>query len=88
LPNREYWLEPERRERTLGYLRAHGQVFACAVALFLAYVHWSVVRANQVKPPAMSMDAVWTGLAVFGVVLVMWLGALWWRFRAPVEPQA
>lgn len=81
IPDRDYRLAPERRDSTLGFVRMHGQWFAAAVALFLAYVHWLVVQANQLRPPMLSTTGVTAGLAVFFAVLTVWLAMLHGRFR-------
>src|SRR5690554_6551235 len=35
IPNKQYWLAPERRETTLALVRGHGRWLAAVVALFL-----------------------------------------------------
>jgi uncharacterized membrane protein len=81
LPNREYWLAAARREHTLEFVRLHGQWFAAAVALFMAYVHWLVLRANARQPPALSTFGITAGLVTFFLLLVVWLFILFARFR-------
>ncbi|MCA6216029.1 DUF1648 domain-containing protein [Ideonella sp. B7] len=81
IPNREYWLAPERRENTVAFIVAHGRLFAVAVAFFLAYVHWLVVRANALRPPVLSTTGITAGLVVFFVFLAAWLFALLAKFR-------
>lgn len=81
--HRAYWLAPERRDETLAFVQAHGRWFAAAIALFLAYVHWLVVRANGVQPPALSMPAFYAGFAAFLGAVGAWLRVLHVRFRAP-----
>jgi uncharacterized membrane protein len=81
IPDRHYWLAPERREQTIGFLRQQGLLFAALVAVFLVYVHWLVVRANQLRPPQLSTAALVAGLAVFLVALGAWLVVLFGRFR-------
>lgn len=81
IPNREYWLVPERRESTIAFIRGHGRWFAAAVALFLSYVHWLVVRANELRPPTLSTSGIIAGLVVFFLVLAVWLFVLYARFR-------
>ncbi len=80
IPNREYWLAPERRAETLAFLRVHGLWFASFVALFLAYVHWLVVEANRLHPPRLSTVSIQVGLAAFFIVLIVWLVVLYKRF--------
>jgi uncharacterized membrane protein len=81
IPNREYWLAPERRESTIAFIRAHGMWFAAAVAVFMAYVHWLVLRANELHPPRLSTTGITAGLVVFFLLLVVWLAVLYARFR-------
>jgi hypothetical protein len=85
LPNRDYWLAPERRDETVSYLRRHMATFAGALMAFLCYVHWLVVRANEVQPPRLSSPWVNTGLAAFIIFAVIWTRMLLRRFR--VRPQ-
>jgi len=81
IPNREFWLAPERRESTVAFIRVHGLWFAAAVALFMAYVHWLVVQANALRPPHLSTAGITAGLLVFFLLLVVWLAVLYARFR-------
>jgi hypothetical protein len=81
LPNREYWLAPERRAETVAFLRAHAVGFAVTLAVFLCYVHWLVVRANAVQPPHLSAPALIAGLAVFLLAMLVGAWRLFGRFR-------
>jgi uncharacterized membrane protein len=81
IPNRDYWLDAMRREGTVAYLHAHGLWFAVIVALFLTYVHWLVLQANQLQPPVLSTTALVTGLVVFFLATAAWLLVLYVHFR-------
>jgi len=81
IPNRDYWLAPERRDATIAFIRLHGWWFAAAVAFFLTYVHWLVVRANALRPPVLSTAGMVSGLVVFFLALAVWLVVLFRRFR-------
>lgn len=81
LPNRDYWLAPERKAETVSYLRRHLTRFNSVLVVFLCYVHWLVVRANQVQPPHLSSPGMVGGLAAFGVFTVVWTRSLLHRFR-------
>ena len=81
VPDREYWLAPERGEATSAYIRGHGRWFAAAVALFLTYAHWLVVRANELRPPILSTAGIVSGLVVFFLALAVWVAVLFRRFR-------
>ena len=81
LPNGQYWLAAERREETFVFLRLHFVSFASVLVVFLAYVHWLVVQANQHQPPQLSTPAIITGLVVFTAAVVVWLIILYRRFN-------
>jgi uncharacterized membrane protein len=67
LPNKEFWLGPERREETLLYVRAWSAWFGCALLAFLLFVMELVFRANLQTPPQLSMAAFMLALVVFVV---------------------
>jgi hypothetical protein len=81
IPNREYWLAPERRAATLAFVRGHGLWLAGALALFLGYAHGLTVHANSQASPALSPGGLYAGLAVFLGGVAAWLGVLFARFR-------
>ena len=86
LPNGHYWLAPERREQTFAFLRLHFIAFASVLVVFMTYVHWLVVQANQLQPPQLSMPAIIAGLLALTAALVVWLIVLFRRFGKGVEP--
>lgn len=65
LPHAAYWLAPERRGSTVAWLRRLFLVFPCLLSVFLAWTHWMVVQANQVRPAHMDMAALLGGLGGF-----------------------
>lgn len=81
LPNRDYWLAPERRAATVAYLRTGLLWFGVLLLAFLCYVHWLVVLANGQQPPR--LDNAWFigGLVSFLAALLIWLKAFLGRFR-------
>lgn len=76
IPNRAYWLAPERREATAAYLGLQGKVFAAAVALFLAYTHWLVVNANASVPVALPQTPFYAALGTFLAIVLLWVASL------------
>jgi uncharacterized membrane protein len=50
VPNKEYWLAPERRDATLAYFKAQFAWFGCVVLAFLLVVNQLVFKANQTQP--------------------------------------
>jgi len=83
LPNGEYWLAPARQAETFAFLRAWFTVLPMMVVLLLCDVHWLVVRANAQSPARMDTHAVGLAVVAFAAALVVWLGALFWRFGRP-----
>jgi len=81
LPNREYWLAPERQADSLSYLRKHSSRFGVLLVIFLCFVHWLVVQANSQSPAQFPESMFFPGMAAFLVGLVIWLGALVVHFR-------
>jgi uncharacterized membrane protein len=65
LPNKEFWLSPERREETFGYLQMHMAWFGCALLAFLLFVMELVFRANMQTPVRMNSAALVTALVAF-----------------------
>ena len=81
LPNRQYWLAPERRASTLAYLATHTAWLASAVTVFICYVHVLVVLANKRTPPQLPSLALLLGaVGLFATIAVLVL-LLVRRFR-------
>jgi len=81
LRNRDYWLAPERREKTLEFLNVHAMRFAAMLLLFLCVVQWLLVKANAVQPAHLDSRLFITALVGFLIGTVLWLIALYLRFR-------
>jgi hypothetical protein len=81
VPNRDYWLAPERRQATVCFLRRHIARFGTLLLLLLCYVHWLVVQANAQVPPRLSSPWFMGGLIVFVVLSIIWAAVLRGRFR-------
>jgi len=82
LPNRDFWLSPERRTETINFLRTGVLKFGFLLTTFLCYVHWLVVRANEAQP--VHLDESWFlgGLATFIIALFVWLKIFIGHFRS------
>ncbi len=81
VPNRAYWLAPERIDATRGYLRNHALWFAGLFVLFLCFVHWEVVQANMRSPVRLIVQPFITGLVAYVVGVFVWIGAMVAHFR-------
>jgi uncharacterized membrane protein len=76
LPNREYWLAPERRAATIEYLSRQAVRFSTMLLAFLCYAHWLVVRANDAASPDLPSHWFIGGLVVFLVATLVWVVSL------------
>jgi hypothetical protein len=83
VPNRGYWLAPERRADTVRFLSRQMTLFAALLIVFLCYVQWLVVRANELTPPSMNSRAFLIGLAVFLGCTFSWTLRVIRRFARP-----
>jgi len=65
LPNKDFWLSPERREDTISFLRTQMAWFGCTLLAFLLFVMELVFRANLQTTPRLNMAAFIPALLVF-----------------------
>jgi len=83
IPNRDYWLAPERRGLVVDSLRRQMQIFSAMLVVFLCFVHWEVVRANQSMPPMLDNRRFMLGMGLFMATLIVWIVSLRRQFRLP-----
>lgn len=81
IPDRDYWLAPERRADTIGFLTGWGCSLGLILALFIAAIHAAVRVANEYDPPRLPATLFVIVLATFGVAMVVWIAALAAHFR-------
>lgn len=65
VPNRDYWLAPERRAETVARLQGVMRRIGFLLTGMLVYTHWLVVEANAATPPRLDNTWFLAGLAVF-----------------------
>jgi hypothetical protein len=82
LPNREYWLVPERRAATFERFGGHLGMMGCATVALLLAIFELVYRANIASVP-LPAEAVWTLLVAFVVFTLGWTLWLLRSFRQP-----
>jgi uncharacterized membrane protein len=83
IPNKEYWLAPERREETL--LHVQDQTIWCGVvtAAFLILVIQLAIEANLNPPPRLSSAIGWLLVGYF-IYIGFWVYRLFRRYlRVP-----
>lgn len=83
IPNRDYWLAPERRDEALAFLVRQTAWIASAFAVFVFLVHLLGIRANGANPPQQRLEELLLLLAGILGVCVLWVACIAWRFRRP-----
>jgi serine/threonine-protein kinase len=83
LPNREYWLDPQRVDQTRAFLMAHGVWFGSLLVILGCFVHWLELAANRLQPPHLSNSSFAAVLIAFLIATAAWLTALMFAFRRP-----
>ena len=83
LPNRDYWLAPQRLNRTRAFLVAHGVWFGSLLVTLVCYVHWLELRANRLLPPHLSNQTFAALMLAFLIATGVWISALMFAFRRP-----
>jgi hypothetical protein len=83
LPNREYWLAPQRLDRTRAFLVAHGVWFGSLLVTLVCCVHWLELGANRLQPPHLSNQTFAAVLLAFLIATAAWIAALMFAFRRP-----
>jgi hypothetical protein len=84
LPNRDYWLTPERRAATAARFAAYNEVFAAAIGGLLIAVNGLVFRANAEHAPLDEVRFL-ALLGAFFAFVIVWLVQLSRAFRVPSE---
>jgi len=88
LPNRDYWLAPERRAATIAMLRARFAWLACLFVAFFGGLHVLVVEANRLTPPRLPMGGLLMVVMGFLMGLMLWIVFLLMRFAETRERAA
>lgn len=71
IPNRDYWLAPERVEGTIAFLTAHAQWLGSILVVLFCAMHHLLLQANSVQPPQLPGS----GLTLLMLVPVLGVGA-------------
>lgn len=82
IPNREYYLSPENRERTYGILVSYMLWFGAATTAFMILVAEETFRANLEPSPRLG-DGFLIGLVAYLLLAVLGTIVLIMRFRKP-----
>lgn len=80
VPNRDYWLSAARRKESLSYLSAHGLRLACLMVMMMLGMHYTILVANRMQPPALPVSIFSSVLIGFALALLWWIVRLYRRF--------
>jgi len=80
LPNKEYWLAPERRAETYAYFKKFFAWFGCALLLVEVLALGLAMRANFDTPPHLPAGPILTAIAAFSFYSVFAVIAVYRRF--------
>jgi len=80
LPNRDYWLAPERRAGTDAHFFRYSLWFACLVILFVIGLHLTILKANSQFPPRLSSPLLFGCLGFFLTGMAIWILKMLWPF--------
>lgn len=80
VPNKEYWLVPERREKTLAFFKTQFAWFGCIFLAFLLVINQLVYKANQTQPRHLDNTTFVIALFAFLAYVGIWTVRLVLRF--------
>ena len=81
IPNRDYWLAPERRAQTLASVESRTMLLAAVMIAFMCFTHWLVLEANAAVPMRLAGIPLVIGVGAFLAFVIGWIVALRTRFR-------
>ena len=73
LPNKSFWLAPERREETFRFFRAQMAWFGCALLFLLLYATSQAINANLPSIGRFDWQGMWYALGGFAIFCIVWL---------------
>ena len=81
LPNRDYWLAPERREETIEGISGQMEWFGAASLALYLFVIQRVFETNRTSEPKLDSGSLFVILGIYLMFTGVWIGRFVWRFR-------
>ncbi len=88
LPNRDYWLAPERRGETLEVISVQMEWFGAASLALYLFVIQRVVETNLTPEPRLDSASMFVVLGLYLLFTGVWITRLILRFRKPRGPSS
>ena len=83
LPNKEFWLAPERREATFAYFEGFFAWYGCVFLLLIVFVMGLAMRANLTSPPRLPTGPLLSALVAFTAYNIAAIVVMLRRFSTP-----
>jgi hypothetical protein len=83
LPNKEYWLAPERRAETFAYFDGFFAWYGCALLFVEVFAMGLAMRANFDTPPHLPAGPIVSVIAGFVLFNIAAMIAIYRRFSTP-----
>jgi uncharacterized membrane protein len=82
IPNRDYWLAPERKAATWAFFRRQMMLMGNLHLLLAIVAIQLAILANFESEPRLHPAIGWA-LAIYFIIFSLWLIHFFWRFRKP-----
>ena len=83
LPNKEYWLAPERRGETFAYFERFFGWYGCAFLALEVFAMGLAMRANLETPPRLPTAPIVSAILAFVLFNLLAVLAMFRRFSKP-----
>jgi uncharacterized membrane protein len=81
IPNKAYWLAPQRRAETMEFFVDHFAILGAGTLALFVTIFQLAIAANLTTTPTFSSPAAFGLFAAYFVFAVIWLALLFVRFR-------
>lgn len=88
LPNKRYWLSPERSAETLDFLTSRFAWFGCAVYGLMLFVFRYAVQSNLQPHGRPDPNSIWMALGIFAALATVWAVLLGLHFARTPDASA
>ena len=80
MPNKQYWLAPERRAETFAYFERFIAWYGCAFLVLQVLAMGLAMRANFQSPPQLPTAPIMSAIVAFVLFNIAWITAMLRRF--------